>query len=44
MDGCLTIENISDAEFDQLKDEGWVLISVDNFYDDKNFVFKFRKN
>ncbi len=42
MDGCLTFENISDTEFDQLREEGWILISVDNF-ETNNFVFKFRR-
>lgn len=42
MGNCLTIENVSDAEFEQLQKEGWVLISVDR-YENESFVFKFRK-
>ncbi|WP_407425183.1 hypothetical protein [Treponema sp.] len=38
---CMTIENISDAEFAKLQSDGWVLVSVDN--SDMKFIYNFER-
>jgi hypothetical protein len=43
MGTSMTVENITESEFRQLQQLGWILVCVDNYLY-KKFVYRFKKN